>query len=344
MENIFYSKIQKPNKILLSWLNDKLLDFSSLSKNPNAIELLNKNIDKIDTIKLSKNSNARELLNKFYKKKKELDWKEIYKNPAAIDIIKENIQNVNWNMLRINPHPYCVSIVIENTPITLLNNYNIDTIISLEYMALNSNPTMMKHIERFIEIMAEWSLDEFKYWDSDDLDNVVEFFSKLSMNPNAISILKKYPKFIFYPSLCENPNPETIELIKNHINTYDNFLHSGFMNNVDTSYIAQNPALYDILSEKDKQYLIHRLCENESAVDYLNNYFETNKIKLGYCWYLTMNKGIARFSTKIQTAIIEAIKNKQISREYISKNPGIFEDVDSDYWNEIIGTIYSIIF
>ncbi len=62
-------------------------------------------------------------------------------------------------------------------------------------------------------------------------------FLSANPNPEAIKLLKKYPKRIDWGILSENPNPEAIELLKKN------------KDSINWHSISRNPAIFDEVLE-----------------------------------------------------------------------------------------------
>ena len=70
-----------------------------------------------------------------------------------------------------------------------------------------------------INIIVEyaWEYTDFKDW----IDKKKINWSKLSSSPNAINIIKKYPRKIIWSQLCCNPSPGAIHILEENLDKID---------------------------------------------------------------------------------------------------------------------------
>lgn len=320
--------------MLLSWISYELLDFYGLSINPNAVSLLAENESKIYDDQLSKNPNARELINKHYK---DLNWSYLYSNPAASEVILRHIDSIDdWHELQKNSHDDIVKIIVKDMMKAIeklntkncLNPYILKSLVSL---AMNKNPAVIPVIERCVEVIDALPRQVFRS-ESENADHLWDFFVALSSNCNAIPLLRKYPRFIVLSSLCSNQNPETADLLRYLRDTKNGVIQFVWNTVICYERLSRNPVMYDLLIDNPKWICIYSLCENERAVEYLNDHFKNSEITTSYVIYLVRNKGIQGFSEKIKDAIIkEAWVAYNSKKDHygiltnLSRNPGIFE-------------------
>ena len=76
---------------LLDWVDEKNLDWSSLSLNSNAINLIKKNLDKVDWKYLSKNPNA---IHRLEQNLDKVDCSWLSQNKNAIHMIEQNFEKL----------------------------------------------------------------------------------------------------------------------------------------------------------------------------------------------------------------------------------------------------------
>ena len=90
--------------------------------------------------------------------------------------------------------------------------------------------------------MSQKPIFKLKDWLKDFLDYFD--WNELSMNPNAINLLKQYPEKINWKNLCLNNNPEVIDLLEKN------------KDKINWTNLSQNENAIDIL-KKIKIKLIH---------------------------------------------------------------------------------------
>lgn len=118
---------------------------------------------------------------------------------------------------------------------------------------------------------------------------------KLSMNPEAIDILKKYPDDIVWCSLCDNKNPRAADMIFERMVYEKQMPHFSYLDDDDDDDISRdfNP-LYRVW--------IDRLCYNENPriIELIRDRVELEK---NAEYYMTLNM------------------NEKIDWELLSSNP-----------------------
>jgi hypothetical protein len=83
----------------------------------------------------------------------------------------------------------------------------------------------------------------------------------LSSNPRAINLLKKHTQEVSFSGLLQNPNPQAVELIVNHIDYSKNHIWDGaFLQNENCMelfirYLHIKPELLDSRDEDDRMYV-----------------------------------------------------------------------------------------
>ena len=114
------------------------------------------------------------------------DFFMLSKNPAAIHLLEKNFDKIDWIMLSQNPNAE-----------KLLSN-NIDLVSMYDLCSFNPNAV------NIINIMLEKNpkVIDFLYWNG------------LSRNPDAISLLERFPEKICWDTIVCNPN--AIHLIRNN--------------------------------------------------------------------------------------------------------------------------------
>jgi hypothetical protein len=193
-----------------------------ISSNPNAIHILEKNPDKINWDRLSGNPNAIHLLEKNLDESRrdgsvcKINWFCIAANINAINLIQKNLDKIEWDDLSINQNAidlltsnqdkiYWALLSANKNAISLLEK-NLDAV-CIEKQSF-SIPRPQSHI---IDYALHNQLG------ADKID-----WGWLSMNPNAIPILKKNLDKVDWYSLSINPNIFTYdyEFIEKRINIF----------------------------------------------------------------------------------------------------------------------------
>jgi hypothetical protein len=308
---------------LLDWINiENLTTNLSYNENPNVINLLKTNPNKIDYFKLAINPNAIKLLQKEIKKRhglycdelyenpniayllfntntKDIDWSLLSSNPGAIELLKKQIRTekflpkykyeslenkVDWSMLSMN-----------SNAIKLLNE-NLDKI-DWFYLSYNKSP-------QAINLITEQFKKENLYRKID--------WGGLSMNSNAIDLLKENPKKIDWELLSTNSSPEAIKLLKENKDKIDWKLLSA----------NSSPDAIKLLKENDDKIDWKSLSGN--SCPYVIKLLE-EKIKLEpdkIDW--------SRLSGNPLQDVIDLLEANQdkIDWDELSKNPSIFKKYD----------------
>jgi hypothetical protein len=201
----FYNDIKNIYS-LCDWINPELLDWEALSANPNAITMLEQNIELIDWRALSGNPNATHILKQNQDK---IHWATLSGNTdsRAILLLEQNPDKINWYILSGNESYKAVELLKKNP-----ERCNI-------YM-LSKNPTAREMLEssnksdptsKFSKLWyrLETRVEEFEDFEKleklEDLDLDSLNWMKLSINPKAIGLLRKYPERIDMFWFASNP-------------------------------------------------------------------------------------------------------------------------------------------
>ena len=190
-------------------------------------------------------------------------------------------------------------------------------------------------------IELEKNLSKEQYDKLKKIDNKKVNWIMLSKNPEAIDILKKYPKDIVWSSLCDNTNTRAINMIKDRIE-YEKKLPPYTEHSEHPEHPEPN--------EKDEQWLYRiwwdRLCcnENPQIIEMLKERIELEKNKE---YYITLN-----VNDKIDWVQLSANKNpeaiklladniEKIDWGILSGNPSAIELLKANY-DKIIWRYLSI--
>ncbi len=229
-----------PAAIHLLEKNPDKIEWFRLSSNPAAIHLLEKHQDKIVWRELATNTNpdAFILFEKNYSKLMYFDWYNLCKNPHAISLIEtewhatklvdgfykwfccysiNSTCMIRWFSLCSNTHPTAIRILEENPH-------------KIDWSSLSSNPAAIRLLEDNPE-KIDWSFLSvnphpiaINLLEQEIRTNPHNRISTnlLSQNPAAIRLLEKYPEYINWFHINENPNPEAMRLIESHWKSHAN--------------------------------------------------------------------------------------------------------------------------
>ena len=130
----------------------------------------------------------------------------------------------------------------------------------LDWQMLSENPYAIDLLNKRIELeknLSKEQYDRLKYYNK--LDWKINWIM-LSKNPEAIDILKQYPKDIVWCSLCDNTNPQAIDMIKERIEYEKNLPHYPYPNDDDEYRLYriwwdrlscnEHPQIIEMLKEK----------------------------------------------------------------------------------------------
>jgi hypothetical protein len=202
------------------------------------------------------------------------------KNPDAMHILMKNPDLIDWSMLSTNPNPKALEIIEENIIYEQMIKKNMNHIhrikkikeVSikckcpqsyLDYpafwrlLATNTNPKAIELIENYYPKLH----DNHLVFD----EEVEEFWSDLSKNEGAVHLLEKFPHFINWKSILENPNPKAINMIEKNLDKiYED----------DWPLLSGNPAAVHIFEKPEylnKVYDWGYLCKNPNAIHIIIN-------------------------------------------------------------------------
>jgi hypothetical protein len=273
-------------------LNNNNICWNSLSRNSNAIHLLEKNLDKIDWNELSFNPNAIHLFEKYPEK---INWLFLSTNSNAIHLLNRYINNIyskfgyfyiiKYNWKDILSTQSCIIIydsikdtIYENTKYiitqfirytffvicgTIIKYYNTNKIKNMTFINLKN---MLKGYCVGILISPFWLwLSYFQFIEHLWYEYNVSWHH-LSINPNAISILEKYPNLIVWRQLSRNAN--AIHLLEKNLSK------------VDWNELSINPNAIHLLEKYPEKINWHRLSMNSNAIYLLEN----NLDKINWEW------------------------------------------------------------
>jgi hypothetical protein len=303
---------------LKDWINIDKLDLSLLALNKYAIEIIEKKYDKLDKKcfeNLALNPNAIHLLHKYLKvnllETSDIFWINISKNEGAYTLIKKYLSLTKNYYLSKNKS---ITKLLLKNPHKIYNqsfNYN-DSIEAIEYIKNNFhlfnvsllclNKNAISIIEKIIE---EKDIDIEKNKLFQDIN-----WNYLSLNPNAIPILEKYPQNINWYYLSRNKN--AIELLKNNLSkiSFDNLIY--------------NENAYELISENinyyNHPYYHYEMIyynKNSNIIDIIQPRFFCNN---EYFKYLSKNSHIFELDYNGLKKRMDIIREELIKKVYHPKN------------------------
>ena len=266
---------RNPNAIHLLENNPDKINWEYLSGNPNAIHLLEKHPEKICMRMLSSNpcEGAMRLINEhIYNPLSKINWTALsrhanrlcvekkldifdcFNNPCIKHILEANpanpLDDINWTKLSSNPYAFDI---LEKYPeriiwYALMRNPNINAINNLlNKLSENLLPRAFDY-ECFLKFPNIDIINELINIITLDPDNMLyeQFWDCLSENPNAMSLLKKYPDRINWYCLSKNPCKEAIDLLKNNP---DNIVYES---------LSVNPSIFEIDTEQLKKDILYK--------------------------------------------------------------------------------------
>lgn len=200
----------------------------------------------------------------------------------------------------------------------------------LDWSILSANPCAIDLLKEKIEEEKSMNKEEYNKLSNDKKVN----WLKLSMNPEAIDILKKYPKDIVWCSLCDNKNPQVVDMILERIE-YEKQLppypdDSDDEDNEDDEDNKDKNGLYRIWFDR----LCY--CEHPQIIDLLRERIELEKNSE---YYMTLNDNekidwIQLSSNSHPKAIKLLSENKdKIDWLTLSENPGAIELLIENHYN-----------
>ncbi len=291
---------------LVNWIPIEYLKKYEISKNPNAVDYLKENREIIRWNYLSANPNAIELLRKKAEEEdkigfanifsipdyKKLDWGNLSANPGAVELLKKYDNNIKWDNLSKNTNPYAIKL--------------------LKDKADKEDKIDKKELEELTE-------NEKIDWGS------------LSLNPNAIEILKTYHKNINWQYLSKNP--AAIELIKDKIDeeksmTTPKPLYLFKEKYIDWNILSYNPNAIEILKANPTKIQWRNLSANPNAIELIKNRIEEeSKMNKSIFDNLTKDEKIDWDILSANPNAIEILKKhpKKINWNHLSTNPNAIE-------------------
>lgn len=156
----------------------------------------------------------------------------------------------------------------------------------------------------------------------------------LSMNPNAIELLRANPSKIDWRALSKNPN--AIDLLRERIayeNTLEQEEYNRLLNRINWMYLSKNSGAVELLRDNLNKIDWRALSENSGAADLLEA--NPDKIRWGV---LSANAGAFKL---IISEYKRDPKSKQINWAGLSSNTsteaiGLFEDnLDKIHWGNL---------
>jgi hypothetical protein len=201
-----------------------------------------------------------------------LDWAQLSENYGAINFLKKYERKINWNYFSENSHDDAINMLFENKRrinYSMFSRNNNDR--AIMYFKLHKEKIDWNH---FIFNTNPQAIIMIKH----NIENIN--IKNLSMNWNAIDIIKEYPDLINWENLsyeCRDiefmkKNRDKLQLHMLHSNEYAYELLTP--ENIVMDWIFDNPKAYDLIKKHVKEYELTEqdmeyLCTNKNALDIL---------------------------------------------------------------------------
>lgn len=320
--------------ILRDWIDINKLDLVRLICNPSAIHIAEKYINEtnIDLLFQSEvyNSKMTQLIDKFFNINNEYnDWTAISACPNAINIIKQYPDNIILSFLAFNPHDDALDIL--ESRINELNNIGWEYL--LEYNTNNKKTASIieKHIklipltvglyvENNVIITTHDSMFSLachnpylinlinKKINYSNLNDPIQNYAiaqtqlispkYISLNRNAVHLLKKYPSLICYNTLGGNANYKALDMVDQNLDKLTDY--DFLLSNPNAMYIInkhineldkwEKSPLWNILSTNPEA--IYLLEKYQNKINYDNLSANTNIFTYNYNKIKTLKKDI----------------------------------------------------
>ena len=182
----------------------------------------------------------------------------------------------------------------------------------LDWSMLSENPCAIDLLKEKIE--QEKSMDNKEYIKLKFNEKVN--WIKLSMNSEAIDILKKYPNDITWCSLCDNKNPLAVDMILDRIEYEKQLPHSS--NEDDEDEVEFSRIWFDRLSYSEHPRIIELLRERIELEKNIDQYMTLNYFNKIDWIYLSSNphpKAIELLAENLD----------KVDWTVLSENPGAIE-------------------
>jgi hypothetical protein len=200
----------------------------------------------------------------------------------------------------------------------------------LLYDEICGNPNAIDLLKKRVAYENRLGVEEYN-----KLSNKVNW-EYLSMNPNAIELLRANPNKIDWRALSMNPN--AIDLLRERIayeNTLEQEEYNRLLNRINWMYLSKNSGTVELLRDNLNKIRWGALSENSDAgaADLL----EANPDKIDW-WYLSANAGAIKI---IKSEYKRDPKSDKINWRHLSSNTnkkaiGLFEDnLDKIHWGNL---------
>ena len=367
--HIVASYLVKPKMILLDWIDIDMLNWDELMNNPNAHNLIEtavlNNPDVINWTRLCLNPNAIHILETVLQHDPDkINWYYLSKNPNAIHLLEIALQDdpdkIDWTDLSANPNAIHI---LEKHPD------------KIDLHMLSANPNAIHLIEEHLEnsfAKIDWNVisrhasrlkshDIYDVLNNPAIKNLLQnqlmnsqinllddiCFKRLSLNPNAFHILKKYPENICWNKLSLNPNYNAVnELIEKY--AMEQHIHINWDNmfcNPDINIVKD---MIDVIVTELDTHIDDTFCIDNMGIQTTK---QTIKKSIKINWYnLSSNpyaihliekhlipkypKMIDWYKLSKNPKALHILKNNpdEINYKGLSENPSIFE-IDTEQLN-----------
>ena len=314
---------------------DQIHSWYFLSKNKNALPLLKEHPDKISWGSFMYHPHLCELF--LEKHLDKINWDELCRNPNVIPFLEKHLDRAYWHVLSGNPgaiallekYPHKINWVwLSANPNAIhLLEQNKEKI-HWETLCKNPNP-------KAIDLLKEHILLREHTGFMNEID-----WCLLSANPNALSILEKYPdqiQWLFassnpcifplleqnldkikWDSLCYNLYPEYLPFVEKHKEYLCNrcwYLLSSlpvalpllekYPEKIRWCQLSRNPAALHLLSQHPEKIIFHDLCANPNAMHLV---FPLD--------YRRMYKTYQAFREELEAFVFDPDRTMRVSAQY----------------------------
>ena len=235
-----------------------------------------------------------------------LEWKSLCANPRAIQILQQYPERIDWQMLCINP---------EAIPMLLENR---DKIV-WHQLAANPSPDAIPLLYEFLE---QGNGEEERFANG---GNYYLFWTRLSQNPNALTLLEKHMSHAkWYELLSNNLSPYLIPFLQKHMsdsqivlelshNPYVIPLIEKNMDSINWSELSKNPNAIHLLEQNVDRIDWWNLVKNPNAIPILEKHSDNI---MTWPWYnLSENPNavplLLQYPNKINWSFL--CKNKSVA-------------------------------
>ena len=245
---------------------------------PGTSKIVEENLDELDMDDYSMILRYPHFMNIIVTRLSILNSPYLSKNPDAMHILMKNPDLIDWSMLSTNTSSKALEIIEENIMYEQMIKKNMNHIHRIKKI----KEVSIKCPQSYLNYPAFWRLlasnttqkamelieNYYPKLNHNPLvfdEEVYEFWRDLSKNTNALYLLEKFPHFINWETILENPNPKAVQIIEKNLDKIyeDNWL-----------ILSGNPSAVHIFEKPEnlnKVYDWGYLCKNPNAMHIIVN-------------------------------------------------------------------------